>query len=99
MKHETKMKIIRWVKKLLKYDECKYQRFISIETRKVQIMISQRMISDHDLEIMSEEQERFASNRYLIDELESRGFIKHSRQSVSGCAFTLVKSELKVILP
>lgn len=96
MKIETKRKVIQFIKRVLRYYET-HERppFQIIEERKVQLVRHVHQYPERELQLISVDQIRYASNQALIDELEKNQFIKYDIDYKTN----RVTASLKVILP
>jgi len=99
MKVETKLKIIRWVKRLLNYEETNKPPFIIKETRQIQIVRAVQILPEIELKLIDEEQLKFAIGLELLSELQKTPAIKYTIEKDSNPDKVRHIAELKYILP
>jgi len=99
MKIETKLKILHWVEKLIKWNPTDGMRLIiTQEKRTIQIARVCHIIPKREINMISEEQVQFASGMAILSEIEKEKVIQFTREKVDE-EHTNVIAKLKIVMP
>jgi hypothetical protein len=102
MKIETKLKILHWVEKLLRWRATDDMYPIIIkEERQIQLVRADQLIPEKELLMISEDQLKFSIGLELLTELQKTPVIKYTmeKDDVPYSEDVHYKAELKYILP
>lgn len=100
MKLATKLKILKFVKKVLKYYESKeLPPLIEIERFRIRKVATEHMYSDREVMMISEDQIHYALNTAIIEELVKNNLVKYSKFHSNFDAHVRIRAEVYIILP
>lgn len=100
MKTKIRLKILKWVCKLLRYDSTKdIPLRIEVEYARVKLVKSSHMYSNRELLMIGDDQLKYAHQLSLMSELEKIGAIEYSKLYDEMRAHTTSYAELLIILP
>jgi len=80
MKYKTKLKLIRWFKKLIRFDETKQtSHFAKINKYAIKTIVHNQVYSQKDINVLALDQLKYHSNLNLISELDKMNLIKYEK--------------------
>ena len=100
MKFKTKLKILHWVEKLIKWNPVDGMRLIiTQEKRTIQIARVSHIIPQKEINMIGEDQIKFSLNLPLIDELMTNNAIEYTEEVDLQTGDVKKTATLKFIMP
>jgi hypothetical protein len=95
MKDITKSRIIRFIKRIIKYEDTAIKPFIVEKRIDIQVVRYQSKFNKQDMEVISEEQLQYMIIWGLVDCLMTKGQIMYTKEKEGD--YTLIEAKLKYI--
>jgi hypothetical protein len=95
MKDITKSRIIRFIKRIIKYEDTAVKPLIVEKRIDIQVVRYQNKFNKQDMEVISEEQLQYMIIWGLVDCLMAKTQIKYTKEQQGD--YTLIEAELKYI--
>jgi hypothetical protein len=94
MKTQTKRKIVRWVEKLINYDDTKNVAPWKIEQRKIETVSGYHVFTKQECEMLTKEEMKDIASKHLYSSLAP--FIRHEHMPLSDGSINTV-AQIRVV--